>query len=147
MAFLPFAARLVPMLLKSPWTEMACAYLASFDFVSHIQLANLDASENREIVQDALEEIKLNAQRETRDISTEARDLRGASTVGRTADNTIFATNQAVRTCVAELARYIFTTAQSAPWAFYRESADVTHRMVIIAIICEALADLDNIRR
>jgi len=124
---------------------MACAYLASFDFVSQIQLANLDAPENREVVQDALEEIKLNVQSEIRDISTEARDLRGASSVGRTADDTIFTTNQAVRTCVAELARHIFTTAQSAPWGFYKESADVTHCMVIVAIICEALADLDNI--
>lgn len=145
MAVLPFTAPLLPMLLKSPWTEMACAYLASFDIVSHIQLANLDAPENREVVQDALEDIKLNVQRGIRDISTEARDIRGASTVGRTADNTSFATTQAVRTCVAELAKYIFTTAQSAPWAFYEESADVTHRMVIIAIICEALADLENI--
>lgn len=93
MAVLPFTAPLLPMLLKSPWTEMACAYLASFDIVSHIQLANLDAPENREVVQDALEDIKLNVQRGIRDISTEARDIRGASTVGRTADNTSFRNN------------------------------------------------------
>jgi hypothetical protein len=43
---------------------MTRAYLDSFDFVSHIQLANLDAPENRDIVQDALEEIKSNVQGE-----------------------------------------------------------------------------------
>ena len=145
MAILPFTAALVPMLLKSPWTEIARSYLASFNFVSHIQLANLDAPENREIVQEALEEIQFNVQLEIRDISTEARDLRGVSTVGRTADNTIFETTRAVRACVAELAKHIFTTAQSAPWGFHKESSDVTHRMVIIAIICEALADFGNI--
>lgn len=110
----------------------------------HIQLANLDAPENREIVQEALEEIQLNAQMEIRDISEEARDLRGVSTVGRTADYTIFETTRAVRVCVAELAKHIFTTAQSAPWGTHKESSDVTHRMVIIAIICEALADFGN---
>ncbi|GAB7327294.1 hypothetical protein MBLNU13_g11177t1 [Cladosporium sp. NU13] len=108
-------------------------------------MANLDAPENREVVEEMLEEIQSNVQREIRDISTEARDLRGVSTVGRTADNTIFTTTRAVRICVAELARYIFTTAQSAPSKFHAESAEVTHRMVIIAIICEALADIDNI--
>jgi len=145
MAILPFTTALVPILLKSPWTEMARAYLESFDFVSHIQLANLDAPENRALVQESLEEIRSNVQEKIREISTEARDLRSISTVGRTADNTIFKTTQAVRTCVAELTKYIITTAQSAPWRFHRESADVTRRMVIISIICEALTDLDNI--
>jgi hypothetical protein len=145
MALLPFNVALVPVLLKSPWTEMTCAYLDSFDFVSHVQLANLDAPENRDVVQDALEEIKSNVQGEIREISTEARDVRGFSTVGRTADNTIFTSTRAVRTCVAELARYIFTTAQSAPWKFHKENSDVIHRMVIISIICEVLVDLDNV--
>jgi hypothetical protein len=145
MAALPFTTALVPMLLNSPWTEITCAYLERFDFVSHIQLANLDAPENREIVQDAVEEIKSNVQREIREISTEARDLRDVSTVGRTADNTTFTTTRDVRTCVAQLARYVITKAQSAPRKFHKESADVTHRMVIISIIYEALADLDNI--
>ena len=144
MATLPFTTALVPILLKSPWTEIARSYLASFNFVSHIQLANLDAPENREIVQEALEEIQINAQVEIRDISAEARDLRGVSTVGRTADNTIFETTRAVRACVAELAQHIFTMAQSAPCDIHKGSADVIHRMVIIAIICEALADFGN---
>jgi hypothetical protein len=145
MAVLPFNVALVPVLLKSPWNKMTRAYLDSFDFVSHIQLANLDAPENRDIVQDALEEIKSNVQGEIREISTEARDRRGVSTVGSTADNTIFTSTRAVRTCVAELARHIITTAQGAPWQFHKENSDVIHRMVIISIICEALTDLDNV--
>ena len=145
MPILPFTAAVAPILYKSPWTEMARAYLASFGFVSPIQLANLDAPENRDIVQETLEGILVNVQREIRDISTEARDLRGVITVGRTADDTVFTTTRAVRTCVAALTRTIITAAKSTPWGFHKDVSDVVHRMVVVTLFFECLADLDNI--
>ena len=143
---LPFTPTVVPMLSSNPpWTELACAYLESSDFVSHVQLANLDGPENRSIVRETLEEIQVNTLEEIRNIATEARELRSVRNIGGVSDNTLFETTQAVRTCVAELTEGITTTAKKAPWGFHEHRLDLTHRLVVIAIICEVLADLDNI--
>ncbi|KAM0711017.1 hypothetical protein Q7P35_001756 [Cladosporium inversicolor] len=145
MAILPFTAAIAPILYKSPWTETACVYLENFDFVSRTQVANLDAPENRDMVQEALGGILVNVQVEIREISSEARDLCGVSTVGLTVDNTIFTTTRVVRACVAHLTRAIITAAKSAPQAFFKDASEVINRVVVVAHFFECLADLDNI--
>jgi len=144
MAILPFTAAVVAMLYKSPWTETACVYLSRSNIVLHLQRANLDGPENRDIVQDTLNNIQINALAEILIIATEARDSRRASDVGRKDVDTVFETTQAVRTCIAELAEYIFQIAQNAQWDFGVDTSDRTRRVVIIALCCEALADLGN---
>lgn len=145
MAILPFTAAVVSSLSSNPaWTILAYTYLSRFNFVCHLQRANLDAPENRDIVEDTLNNIQANPG-EILAISIESRDSSGASEVGRVEENTIFETIQAVKTCIAEITEYIFTTAQNAPWGFPEDRVPRTHRMVIVAISCEVLADLGNI--
>lgn len=50
-----------------------------------------------------------------------------------------------LRTCVAALTRTIITAAKSTPWGFHKDVSDVVHRMVVVALFFECLADLDNI--
>ena len=145
MAILPFTAAIVPMLHKSPWTETACVYLSRSNLVLHLQRLNLDGPENRDIVQDTLNDIQINALGEILIIATEARDSRRVGNVGRMEEDTVFETTQDVRTCIAQLTENIFQIANNAQWEFGVETADRTRRMVIIALCCEALADFGNI--
>jgi len=145
MAILPFKAAVASTLSSNPaWTVLACTYLSRFNFVWHLQRANLDAPENRDIVEDMLADILANPG-EILAISIEARDSRGVSEVGRVEEDTIFGTIKAVKTCIAEITEYIFTTAQNAPWGFPEDRVPRTHQMVIAAISCEVLADLGNV--
>lgn len=136
---------MVTMLHKSPWIESACVYLSRSNLVSHLQRVNLGGPENHDIVQDTLNGIEINALGEILAIADEARESRRVSDVGRVEQDIVFETTQAVRTCLAELAEYIFRMAQHAQWDFGVDSSDRTHRMTIIALCCDVLANLDNI--
>jgi hypothetical protein len=145
MAALPFTPAVTESLSSNPvWTVLACTYLSRFNVVWHLQRANLDAPENRDIVEDTLNNMKNNPG-EILAISIEARDSSGVNEVGRVEEDTIFETIDGVKTCIVEITEYIFTTAQNAPWGFPEDRSARLHRMVIIAISCEVLADLGNI--
>lgn len=142
---LPFTPKISSTIATNPlWTALACAYLEHAQLVLQIQLFKLDLAENRSMVEELLDEIRVNLHM-IRDIADQAKKLGRVSLATLTANDGNLPSSQVLVNRVAQLAGDILTKVResnSIPVA--DKATELFHRIVVVTLVLEALADLDS---
>lgn len=144
---LPFTPKISPTLATKPLlTALACAYLehAQAGLVLQIQSFKLDLAENRSLVEDLLGEIQVNLYM-IRDIADQTRKVGRVSNATLTAKDGILSSTRALENRVAQLTGDILTKVrESNSVPVVDKATEIFHRIVVVTLVLEALADLDS---
>lgn len=145
-AKLPFEPKVVPTIATNqPWIDISCIYLAHTQLESQIKQLMLDMAEDRATVVEWLDEIRFNPLMNLREISDEVPKLGRVSRSRPLENNVVPDATQTLRARVKHLAYDILKDARnnsSVPLA--DPMNNLSHRIVVLALVCERLADLDH---